>query len=82
MEFLTISKIPGLLRIFPAVTDIRAMRSSTEGSRLVQLFQTHVTFCSHLERLCDVEHACSSNVPGTTDECRVHYNPQLHTRSA
>ncbi|GFS84623.1 hypothetical protein TNCV_4607481 [Trichonephila clavipes] len=43
--------------------------------------QTHVTFSSHLQRTCAVEHASSSNVPGTTTDQGAHNNPQLHTRS-
>ncbi|GFU23812.1 hypothetical protein TNCV_2372751 [Trichonephila clavipes] len=66
--------------ILPAVADIRAMTSSTEGTAV--LYQTKVTFYSHLQRLCDVEQACSSNVPGTRAEWRVLYNPLVETRPA
>ncbi|GFU26241.1 hypothetical protein TNCV_5106521 [Trichonephila clavipes] len=44
--------------------------------------QTRVNFCSYLQRSCDGKHACSSNIPGTTNEWCAHYNSQLYTRSA
>ncbi|GFV29505.1 hypothetical protein TNCV_2728861 [Trichonephila clavipes] len=43
--------------------------------------QTPLTSYSHLQRSCDVEHAYSSNTPGTTAVWRFHYNPHLRTRS-
>ncbi|GFV65046.1 hypothetical protein TNCV_4670771 [Trichonephila clavipes] len=72
----------------PAVTDIPVMRSSTEGTEAsytnssCDQNRTHATFCSHLKRLCDAEHACSSNIPDSTAERHSHYNLQLHTLSA
>ncbi|GFX94568.1 hypothetical protein TNCV_3087971 [Trichonephila clavipes] len=44
--------------------------------------QTHFPFFSHLQRSCDMEHICSSNVPGTTAKRRVHYHNPLQSRSA
>ncbi|GFX07931.1 hypothetical protein TNCV_4162001 [Trichonephila clavipes] len=70
-------------RILPAAADIRVMRSSAE--RMGVLYrnfpcdqnQIHVIFCYHLQRFCNVEHACLGNLPGTTPEWLAHYNLQL-----
>ncbi|GFT98752.1 hypothetical protein TNCV_3791991 [Trichonephila clavipes] len=42
--------------------------------------QSHVTFCLHLRRSWDVEHACLGSGHGTTVERHSRYNLQLHTR--
>ncbi|GFV04237.1 hypothetical protein TNCV_918581 [Trichonephila clavipes] len=44
--------------------------------------QSHVTFCSHLRTSCDVEHARSDNIYGTTIERCNHYDSPIHTLSA
>ncbi|GFU13235.1 hypothetical protein TNCV_3022891 [Trichonephila clavipes] len=59
------------------------MRSSAEGTGASRIPKepgnslknsSQVTFYSHLRRSCDVEHACSGNVPSTTTERRTRYN--------
>ncbi|GFT49518.1 hypothetical protein TNCV_3367031 [Trichonephila clavipes] len=70
VKFLTFLKNHGMSSILPAVTDIRAMRSSTEGTSVsyTKKNQSHVAFCSQLRRSHDGKHAYSDNVPGTTTE--------------
>ncbi|GFU75960.1 DUF4817 domain-containing protein [Trichonephila clavipes] len=39
---------------------------------------SHVTFCRHLRRSCDVEHSCSNNVSVTTVERHARYISHAH----
>ncbi|GFV03747.1 hypothetical protein TNCV_1876951 [Trichonephila clavipes] len=70
--------------ILMSAKDVRAMRSSTEEMVISYslMNQSHVTFCSLLQRSSDVEHAYSGSFPGTTIEWRARYNPYLHALSA
>ncbi|GFY13838.1 hypothetical protein TNCV_986101 [Trichonephila clavipes] len=66
--------------------DIRAIKSSTERTGVsytnspCDQNQTSTTYCSHLQSLCVMDHAGSSNVPCRTATWRAYYNPHLQKR--
>ncbi|GBL89962.1 hypothetical protein AVEN_178375-1 [Araneus ventricosus] len=88
MEFLTIWKIPGMSRIFPATTEMRATTSSAESTGLV-----HQCLQLTPAEKAQVPHYAGTTMSGATTEEHVlrgkrssykrrampRYRPQLHT---